>query len=104
MVSRNFIDLNPVVPKYYPFIVSLDKCTGSLNVLYPKIKVLSKTKDIHVKVFNLITDRNEAKTMVKHILCDCKWKSNSTTDNSNPNAIMKHVDVNVKIIVHTKRV
>ena len=42
-----------------------------------------KTKDINVKVFNMITNKNEAKTMVKHISCDCKGKFNSTTSNSN---------------------
>ena len=31
----------------------------------------------------MITNKNEAKTMVKHISCDCKGKFNSTTSNSN---------------------
>ena len=31
----------------------------------------------------MITDKNEAKTMTKQTLCDCKCKSNSTTCNSN---------------------
>ena len=42
-----------------------------------------KTKDINAKVFNIITNKNKAKTMTKHILCDCKCKFNSTTCNSN---------------------
>ena len=37
------------------------------------------SKDLHVKVFNMIT--NEAKTLVKHISSDCKCKFNSTTCN-----------------------
>ena len=44
-----------------------------------------KTKDINVKVFNMITNKNEAKTMTKQISCDCKCKFNSTTYNSNQN-------------------
>ena len=43
-----------------------------------RICVLSKTKDVNVKVFNMITRINEVKTMVKHISNDCKCKFNST--------------------------
>ena len=35
-VRPTLIDLNI---KYYPFMISLDKCTGSRNVLSPKICV-----------------------------------------------------------------
>ena len=34
-------------------------------------------------VFNMITEEIEAKTMAKHIACNCKYKFNSTTCNSN---------------------
>ena len=54
MVRPSVTDLNPAELKYYPFIVSLDKCSGSCNVLSPKICVLKKTKDINVEVFNMI--------------------------------------------------
>ena len=39
MVRPTLIDLIPIEPKYYPFMISLDKCTGSCNVLSPKICV-----------------------------------------------------------------
>ena len=45
--------------------------------------VPNKIKNINVKVFNMITNKNEAKTLVKHISCYCKCKFNSTTCNSN---------------------
>ena len=41
--------------------------------------VSKKIKDRNVKVFNMITNKNEAKTMTKHISCACKCKFNSTT-------------------------
>ena len=63
-------------------MISLDKCTGSCNVLSPKICVSKQTIDINVKTFNMITNKNEAKTMTKHISCDCKCKLYSTTCNS----------------------
>ena len=83
MVRPTLIDLNPVELKYYPFMISLNKCTGSCNVLSPKICVPKETKDINVKALNMITNKNEAKAMTEHISCDCKCKFNSTICNSN---------------------
>ena len=37
MVRPTLIDLNPVELKYYPFTISLDTCSGSCNVLSPKM-------------------------------------------------------------------
>ena len=42
-----------------------------------------KTKGININAFNIITNKNEAKTMEKHISYHCKCKSNNTTCNSN---------------------
>ena len=46
MVRRTNIDVNPVDLKYYSFMTSLDKCTGSFNVLSPKI--CSKRNKRHI--------------------------------------------------------
>ena len=64
-------------------MVSLDKCSGSnaADGLSTKICVSNK-RDKNVKAFNIITEINEAKTMVKDISCDCKCNFNSTTCNS----------------------
>ena len=83
MIRPTFIDLNPIDLKYYPFMISLDKCTGSCNVLSLKIFVPKETKDINAKAFNMITKTDEAKTMTKHISCYCKCTFNSATCNSN---------------------
>ena len=45
--------------------------------------VSKETKDINVKVFNMMTDKNEAKAKTKHILCNCKCNQHYTTCNSN---------------------
>ena len=58
-------------------MISLDKCTGSCNVLSLKICVPKETKGISVKAFNMITNKDEAEAMTKHILCDCKCKLKS---------------------------
>ena len=83
MVRSTIIDMNPVELKYYTFMVSLNKSTGSYNVLSPKICVPKDTKDINVNAFSTITNKNEAKAMAVYISCDCKCKLNSTTCNSN---------------------
>ena len=83
MVRPALIPLNLVELKYYPFMISLNKCTGSCNVLSPKIWAPKETKNINVQVFNMIRNKNEAKAMAEHISCDCKCKFNSTICNSN---------------------
>ena len=73
MIRSTLIDLNPVELNYYPFTVSLDKCSGSCNAagdLSTKICVLSKTKDINAKVFNMVPRINETKILIKHISFD----------------------------------
>ena len=52
--------MNPVEHKHYPFMISIDKCTGSCNVLSQKICVPKELKGIYVKAFNVITNKNEA--------------------------------------------
>ena len=83
MVRPTLIDMSSDELKYYPFVISLNKCTGSCDVLSPKICVPKETKDINVKAFNMIANEDEAKAMTEHISCDCKCKFNSTTCNSN---------------------
>ena len=67
-------------------MISLDKLNGSCNSaddLSTKIYVPGRTKDLNVKVFNVITNKNEAIAMLKHVSCDFKCKFNSATCNSN---------------------
>ena len=44
MVRPTLIDMNLVELKYYQFMISLNKYTGSCNVLFPKICVPKKKK------------------------------------------------------------
>ena len=86
MIRSTFIDFNPVELNHYPFIISLNKCNVVMllktYLQNTKICIPSETKDVDVTVFNMITKINEAKTLVKHISCDCKCKFDSTTCNS----------------------
>ena len=59
MITPTLIDLNPVELKHYhPFMISLDKCSVSCNVLSSKFGYQKETKDINVKVFKLIANKN----------------------------------------------
>ena len=68
MVRPTIIDMNSVEFKYYPFMISLGKCTASCNVLSPKICVPKETKDIYVKAFNVIETKDKAKAMPEHFM------------------------------------
>ena len=46
MVRPTLTNMNLGELNYYPFMISLNKCTGSCNSLFPKICVPKKTKDI----------------------------------------------------------
>ena len=83
MVRPTLIDLNPVEIKCYLFLIYSDKCTGSCNVLSPKICVPKETKDRNAKAFDMTKNKNEAKVMTKYIPCDCECKFNSTACYSN---------------------
>ena len=55
---------------YYPFLVKLDRCSGScytLNELSKKICIPHKTGDLNLNVFNMISGINESKTLAKDI-------------------------------------
>ena len=60
MIRPTIIDLNPV--EIYPFMIGLDKCTGSCSVLSPNKCVLKETKDINVIAFNMIRSKSNGKT------------------------------------------
>ena len=84
MARPTVIDLNPVEFKYYQFMISLNKCSGRCIILSSNICVPKKTREINVKVCNMITNKkNEAKAITKHISCNCKCKFNITTCNLN---------------------
>ena len=53
---------------YYPFAVFLDRCIGSCNTLNFNdlsngVFVLNQTEDVDLKVFNMITETTESKTL-----------------------------------------
>ena len=103
MLRPTLINLNPIELRYYPFMINLDKCNVSCNVLSPKVCVSKEKKDKNVKIFNVITNKNKAKTMTNkfHVIAN----ANSIVRHiiQIKNGIIKHVNVNVKIFYMQKR-
>ena len=63
-------------------MISLDKYSGRCSDSSPKICVLKETKDLNVKAFNMLTNKNsdrDAKTLTGKISCDYQCQFNSTT-------------------------
>ena len=67
MVRPTLLDFNPVELKYYPFMISLDKCNVSCNDFSRRKCVLKETKDINVKTVNTLTNKDEANVMANDI-------------------------------------
>ena len=63
MIRPNLNELNNC-----PFIISLNRSTASYNILSSKI--YAPKKNINVKAINMITNKDKAKAMAEHILCD----------------------------------
>ena len=79
MIQPTLINLHPNEYSqeftYYPFVFKLDRCAGScntLNDLSNKVCAPNKTEDLNLRVFNMITEINESKTLTKHISCEFK--------------------------------
>ena len=96
MVRPTLIDLNPV--EYYSYIINLDKCNGSYNVLSQKICVPKEKNKIQMlkyliklrqqkNIFHAIVNANSIVQLAIQI----------------KNGITKDVNVNVKIIVHANK-
>ena len=101
MIRLTLTNINPAEVKYYPFINSSNRCVGSCNVLSPKICVPKETKDINVKAFNMITNKDEAQQRFRVIV-----NANSIVQHKIQirNGIIKHANVNVKVIISAKRI
>ena len=65
-VRPEIININSNNPIFYPFSVKINKCSGNYNNIndpYARICVLDVIKNLHVKVFNLLTRTNETRNI-----------------------------------------
>ena len=74
IVRPEIFYINNNNPIYYPFSFKVNKCSGSCNNInnpYAKICVPDATKDLNVRVFNLMSRTNEKRHMKWHETCKC---------------------------------
>ena len=72
-VRSEIVDVNSNDPLFYPFNKRKSKCSGSCNNIndpYAKLCVPDTVKNLHIKVFNLITRTNETRHMEWHETCN----------------------------------
>ena len=63
-VRSEIININSNNPMFYPFSVKINKCSDNCNNIndpYARICVPDTTKDLKVKVFNLMSKTNETR-------------------------------------------
>ena len=79
------IDINSNNPIFYPFSIKINKGSGNCNNInnpYAKICVPDVTKDLNVKVFNLISRTNETRFIKWHEKCKCKCRLDAIVCNN----------------------
>ena len=81
MIQLTLINLHPNEYSewlcYYTFAVNLDRYMGScntLNDLFNRVCLPSKSDDLNLSPFNMITEINESKILTRHKSCKCKCK------------------------------
>ena len=71
------INVNGDEPVFFPFRTETSKCSGSCNNInypYATICVPNVTKNLNVKVFNLMSRTNETRFIEWHETCKCECK------------------------------
>ena len=76
-VRPEIININSNEPSFYRYGVKRSKCSGSCNNIndpYAKLFVPHVSKNMNVKVFNLISRTNETRYMKWHETCKCECR------------------------------
>ena len=79
------IDVNSNEPMFHPFSIKVNKCSGSCNSIndpYAKLCVPDISKNINVKVFNLMSRINETRHEIWHETCKCKCRLSASVCNN----------------------
>ena len=85
MVRQTLIYMNLDELYCYQFIISINRCHGSCNDivgLFGRISVPNNMEDVKLKVFNMIKEINESRTLPKHISCKRRYEFDGRKCNS----------------------
>ena len=84
MSRSKIIDVNANEP-FYPYSININKCSGSCNNIndtFAKLCAPDITKNINVKVFNLMSRISETRQIVWHETCKCVCRLTTAACNS----------------------
>ena len=84
-VRPEIVDVGSNNPIFYPFSVKINRCSGNCNSIndpYAKICVSNIVKNLNVKVFNLMSRTNEARSIKSHETCKCICRLNKIICNN----------------------
>ena len=92
------VNVNGDEPAFFPFSIKTSKCSASCNNInypYAKLCVPDVSKNLNVKVFNLMSRTNKTRRIEWHETgkCECKFGSNICNNKQRWN---KNTDVNAK--------
>ena len=76
-IRTKIIDINSNEPTFYPFSITVTKCSSSCNNIndpYEKLCLADVVKNINVKVFSLVSRTNETIHTEWHEPCRCKYR------------------------------
>ena len=93
------VNVNSNNPIFYPFSIKTSKCSGNCNNINnpcAKICVPNVIKDLHVKVFNLMSRTNETRFIECHETCQCKCRLHAIVCNNKQCWNKINADVNAK--------
>ena len=82
---KTLVNINSEGTLFYSFTVSVNESGGSYNTIddpYARVCVLIKTKNMNVKVFNLVSGVNEIRFLVQYKSRKCKCRLNESVCNS----------------------
>ena len=85
MPRPKILDINPNEPLYYPYSLKINKCSGSCNYInhpFAKLCVPDITKNINIKLYNLLAQVNETRHVLWHETCKCICRLSSTVCNN----------------------
>ena len=79
------INVNSNEPRFYPYSIEANKCSGSCNNIndpYAKLCAPDVVKKINVKVLNLMSRTNETRHIKWHGTCECKCRLDANVCNN----------------------
>ena len=88
-------------------MVKLDICVGScntLNDLSDKVCVPNRTEDLNLRMFNMIKEINESKTLAKNISYEWKCRFDGRECNSDQWWNKVNVNVSVTNVMYLKKI